>query len=203
MPSLVTYPFKGLKAKIGVTFLTLNEKPECLIISPGGCGTVSLIKYLNKFIKSNNYFEKKYSNVGIGHLYKPNKFLIKNNIKVILIYRDFEGIYKSIHSRGFVRNTLSIFGDLFPFMYINIFKNEKKLKKKYFRYLRNFYSNWENYNKKNILRVKFNDLYKKKDIKFKIKNFLDIKNKNFLKNFPKYKRYIKGKNFKDPSSQLD
>mgnify|MGYP001441796339 CR=1 FL=1 len=78
MPSLVTYPFKGLKAKIGVTFLTLNEKPECLIISPGGCGTVSLIKYLNKFIKSNNYFEKKYSNVGIGHLYKPNKFLIKN-----------------------------------------------------------------------------------------------------------------------------
>ena len=48
-------------------------------------------------------------------------------------------------SRGFVRNSLNTFGDLIPFMYINIFKNKRKLKNKYLKYLTKFYINWEKY----------------------------------------------------------
>ncbi len=201
MPSLFVYPIRGLKRKFQVSCLSFKKKPDCIVVSPGGCGSNSLIKYLDNFIKSNIYIEKKYKFFGLGHIYKPNSYLKENNIKIILIKRDYNGIFNSMVSRGFVRNTLNFFGDCFPFIYINIFRNKNKLKKKYFKYLNFFYNNWNDYDKKNILNINYNNLYKSKKTQLKIQKFLKIKNKDFIKNFPKFKKYNK-KNFIDPSTVL-
>ncbi len=201
MPSLLIYPIRGLKRKFQIINLSFKKSPDCLIVSPGGCGSNSLIKYLNKYVKSNIYFEKKYKFFGLGHIYKPNSYLIENKIKIILIRRNYDDIFKSMESRGFIRNTLNFFGDCFPFMYINIFRNKKKLKKKYLKYLDFFYNNWKNYNQNYILNLNYKTLYKDKKEQSKIKNFLNIKDKYFLKNFPKFKKYKK-KGFIDPSTIL-
>jgi hypothetical protein len=201
MPSLFVYPYRGLRRRAQVSFLSFSETPDCLVVSPGGCGSNSLITYLDKYTKSNIYFEKKFKFFGLNHIYKPNFFLRKNKVKIILIKRDFKGIYNSMLSRGFVRNTLNFFGDYFPFVYINIFKNKRKLKKKYFYYLSFFYNNWKNYNQKHIIVLNYKDIYKSRKIQKKIQKFLNIKDKNFIKKFPKFKRYNK-KKFIDPSTIL-
>ena len=107
MPNLLVYIKRGIQRKIKVNYLKLKEIPDFLIISPGGCGSVSLIKYLENFGKSNLYIEKKYKTHGLAHIYKPSNFLLKNKIKIIIIKRDFEDIYASMTSRGFVRNNLN------------------------------------------------------------------------------------------------
>ena len=61
---------------------SLKEVPDFLVVSPGGCGSVSLIKYLENFGKSNLYIETKYKTHGLGHIYKPSNFLFKNKIKM-------------------------------------------------------------------------------------------------------------------------
>tara|TARA_Y100001935_G_C17249240_1_gene480072 strand:+ start:380 stop:1012 length:633 start_codon:yes stop_codon:yes gene_type:complete len=202
MPNLLVYCKRGISRRLAVNYFSLKEKMDFLIVSPGGCGTVSLIKYLDDFGKSNLYFERKYKVFGTSHLYKPPNFFFKNNIKVILIKRDYEGIYNSMTSRGFVRNGLNILGDLFPFMYLNIFKNKKKLKQKYFRYLDRFYTNWDKYNEKLILEINYPNFYQDVDTQEKIKNFLEINDESFLKNFPSFQRYNKNENFVDPSTTL-
>ena len=159
MPNLLVYIKRGIQRKIKVNYLKLKEIPDFLIISPGGCGSVSLTKYLENFGKSNLYFERKYKIHGLGHIYKPSNFLIKNKIKIIIIKRDFEEIYFSMTSRGFVRNNLNLLGDLIPFMYINVFKNKKKLKKKYLKYLTKFYTSWEKYPKENTLLLEYPKFY--------------------------------------------
>jgi len=201
MPSLLVYPMRGLKRKLKVSFFSFEKNPDCLVVSPGGCGSNSLVKYLDKHTKSNLYFEKKYKFFGLSHIYKPNFYLKKNKIKIIIIKRSYNDIYNSMISRGFVRNTLNFFGDCFPFIYINIFKDKKKLKKKFFFYLDFFYNNWKDYNKNYILSLSYESLYKSTKTQKKIKKFLNIKNKSFIKNFPKYKKYNK-KGFIDPSTIL-
>ena len=105
-------------------------------------------------------------------------------------------------SRGFIRNALNTYGDMLPFLYINFFKNEMKLKKKFIRNLKNFYSNWKIYPKNQILTINYDNLYSKSSEKNRIYNFLNLDNKKFLLKFPKYKRYKKDKNFVDPSTAL-
>lgn len=193
MPSLLVYPFRGLIRKFKVQFLSFKEIPECLVISPGGCGSNTLVLYLNTFIKSNIYFEKKYKFFGLSHIYKPNYFLKENKIKIILIKRNFKDIFNSLMSRGFIRNSLNLLGDFFPFVYINILKNKIYLKQKFFKYLELFYINWKNYDKKYILNIEYDFLYKNKKTAKLIKEFLDIKSSKFIKYFPKYKKYKKKK----------
>ena len=202
MPNLLLYVKRGIQRKIQVNFLNLQEIPEFLVVSPGGCGSISLIKYLENFGKSNLYFERKYKIFGLGHIYKPSNFLYRNKIKVIIIKRDCEDIYNSMESRGFIRNSLNLFGDTLPFMYMNILKNKKKLKKKYLSYLKKFYFNWRKYHQKLILEINYTQLYKDLDCRIKIKDFLSIKDDAFLNNFPKFERYKKDKDFIDPSSIL-
>ena len=201
MPNLLIYPIRGIKRRFFINFLNLIEKPECLVISPGGCGSITLIKFLDKFTKSNIYFEKKYK-ISIGHNYKPSQIFYKKKIRVILIKRNLEEIYNSIKSRTSIRNALNLYGDLFPFIYINILKDEANLKKKFLKYLRFFYNNWNNYNKDLLLKINYEDLYFNDKTKYKIKKFLNIKNKKFVSNFPKYKKYKKDKKFIDPSTIL-
>ena len=78
VPNLLVYIKRGIKRKIQVNFLNLKEIPEFLVVSPGGCGSVNLIRYLENFGKSNLYFERKYKIFGLGHIYKPNNFLFSN-----------------------------------------------------------------------------------------------------------------------------
>jgi hypothetical protein len=59
-----------------------------------------------------------------------------------------------------------------------------------------------NYDKRYILNIKYDQLYKSKKTATLISIFLDIKNPDFTKNFPKHKKYNKKKNFVDPSSIL-
>ena len=80
MPNLLVYIKRGIVRKIQVNFLSLKEIPDFLVVSPGGCGSVNLIKYLENFGKSNLYFEKKYKVFGLGHIYKPSNFIFKNKI---------------------------------------------------------------------------------------------------------------------------
>jgi len=208
MPNLLVYIRRGLERKFKVNFHRFKERPDFLIVSPGGCGSITLLKYLDEFGKSNLYFERKYekynslSGLLIGHIYKPNKYLIKNKIKILLIHRNYEDIYKSMVSRRFLRNSLNIMGDCFPFIYNHIFKDELKLKKKYFRYLDFFYNNWSSYDDNLILNLDYPDIYTNSNTQKKIKFFLNIENKDFLKNFPKFKKYKKTKEFVDPSSIL-
>ena len=200
MPNLLVYIKRGIQRKIKVNYLKLKEVPDFLVVSPGGCGSVSLIKYLENFGKSNLYIEKKYKTHGLGHIYKPSNFLFKNKIKIIIIKRDFEDIYDSMTLRGFVRNSLNTLGDSIPFMYINIFKNKKKLKKKYFNYLTKFYINWEKYPQESSLVLEYPKFYHDPVNQNEIKRFLNIRSDTFLANFPKFERYKKGKNFIDPST---
>tara|TARA_B100000401_G_C52749862_1_gene692651 strand:- start:22 stop:654 length:633 start_codon:yes stop_codon:yes gene_type:complete len=202
MPNLLVYTRRGIGYKIKNNFLNIPNKIDCLVISPGGCGSVSLIKHLNEYCKSNIYFEKKFKIFGLGHLYKPPPSFFKKKVKIILLKRNLNEIYKSMKNRGFIKNSLNTYGDLFPFLYINIFKNEKNLKKKFINNLKIFYSNWNLYPKKQILKINYNDLYSKVSVKKKIFKFLNLNNKNFLDKFPNYKRYKKDEKFIDPSTPL-
>ena len=49
MPNLLVYIKRGIQRKIKVNYLKLEEVPDFLVVSPGGCGSVSLIKYLENF----------------------------------------------------------------------------------------------------------------------------------------------------------
>ena len=202
MPNLFVFIKRGIRRKIQVNFLNFKEIPDFLVVSAGGCGSVNLIRYLENFGKSNLYFEKKYKIFGLGHIYKPSNFLFKNKVKIIIIKRDFEEIYNSMKTRGFIRNALNIFGDTLPFVYMNIFKSKKKLKKKYLSYLKKFYLNWKKYPKELTLELNYPQLYENLDSREKIKNFLSIKNDTFLNNFPKFEKYKKNRNFVDPSTTL-
>lgn len=202
MPNLIVYTKRSLVTRIENNFLTLPEKPDGFVVSPGGCGSVSLIKYLDKYSKSNLYFEKKYNILVLGHLYKPPYNFYKDNVKVIVLKRNLNEIHQSMKSRGFIRNALVTYGDLMPYLYTNILKDKKKLKKRFIDHLKFFYSNWSKYPKNLKLEINYKDLYSKKNIQKKIATFLKINNKDFLIKFPKHKKYIKNKNFVDPSTLL-
>ena len=202
MPNLISLTARSLKTRIQNNFLKLPEKPKCVIVSPGGCGSVNLIKYLEKYCKSNLYFEKKYDISILGHLYKPPNSFFKNNVKVIVLKRNFNEIFESMKTRGFIRNGLITYGDLIPYLYTNLYKDNNKLKKRFVKYLNFFYSNWKLYPKNLKLEINYKDLYSKKISKHRIANFLSIKNKEFLKKFPTYKKYNKTRNFIDPSTLL-
>ena len=202
MPNLLVLTKRSLATRFKNNFLKLPEKPECVIVSPGGCGTVTLIKYIEKYCKSNLYFEKKYNITVLGHLYKPPFNFYKDNVRVIVLKRNLNEIHESMKSRGFIRNALVTYGDLIPYLYTNIFRNKNKLKRRFINHLKIFYSNWKKYPNNLKLVINYKDLYSKRISKKKIANFLEINNEEFLKKFPKHKRYNKNKNFIDPSTLL-
>ena len=162
MPNLLVLTKRGINYKIKNNFLNIPEKVDCLIISPGACGSTNLIIHLDKYCKSNLYFERKYKIFALGHLYKPPPSFFKKKIKIILLKRNVNQIYKSMKSRGFIRNALNTYGDLFPFLYINVLKSEKNLKEKFIRNVKKFYTNWKIYPKNKILIIDYNKLIHRK-----------------------------------------
>ncbi len=202
MPNLLVHPKRALEIRIRNFFFKMPKNIDCLVVSPGGCGTVNLNKHLNNYTKSNLYLEKKYKKFGLGHLFKPPKSFYDNKIKVIIIKRNLNDIYKSIKNRGYIKNSLYTYGDLFPFIYVNIFKNDQKLKKKFINYIGKFYNNWKKYPSNLKLELNYKKIYSDKKDQKKIEKFLNIKKKKFLTTFPKFKRYKYNRDFIDPSTKL-
>ena len=52
MPNLLVYIKRGIQRKIKVNHLKLKEIPDFLLVSPGGCGSATLGKYLEKYKKT-------------------------------------------------------------------------------------------------------------------------------------------------------
>lgn len=178
--------FRGFKRKYLLKYLiNLKEtKIDVVVCSPGGCGNVTLNNHLEKYCLSNNgltrLYSKKYS---LMHLFKPLPFMIKRRIKIILIKRDLEEIYNSHKKRGFLRNSLIWYGDMFSFYK---FKNEDYKKKKFISYLKKYYQNWETYPSDIKLEINYKDLWNSSE---KIGKFLKINSPHFIETFPTYKPY--------------
>ena len=66
------------------------------------------------------------------------------------------------------------------------YKNENYLKKKFFRFLKDYYESWDQYSQDLKLDINYNELWHSAE---KIKNFLNINSLEFVNKFPKYKPY--------------
>ena len=191
MPNLLSLSIRSIKNKIRNNNLKLPFRVNGYVISPGGCGTVTLKNFLENYTISNNHIEKEYRIFNSSHIIKPPKSFKKDKIKVIIIKRDLDDIYQSLKKRGFLRNSLIHYGDIFPYMYINIFQNEELFKKKFLKYLRLFYSNWENYPPELKIVFEYEDLYTNKLNINILEKFLNINDLSFRNKFPVHKRYEK------------
>ena len=100
-----------------------------------------------------------------------------------MLRRDFEKIYQSHKKRGFLRNSLIWYGDMFSFYK---YKDEDYLKKKFFRFLKKYYETWSKYPSDLKLEINYNELW---DSAKNIKNFLNINSLEFVDKYPKYKPY--------------
>ena len=100
-----------------------------------------------------------------------------------MLKRDFEEIYQSHKKRGFLKNSLVWYGDMFSFYK---YKDENYLKKKFFKFLKKYYEVWGQYSSELKLDIDYNELWHSAE---KIKNFLNINSLEFVKKFPKYKPY--------------
>lgn len=186
MANYLTLMRRGFERKFLLDFK--NKLPDInidvIVCSPGGCGNVTLNNHLENFCISNNALEKKFKiPFGLMHLPKPLNSMQKRKIKIILLKRDFEEIYESHKKRKFLRNALVFYGDMFSFYK---FKNEEYLKKKFLKFMEEYYQHWSSYPDNLKLVVEYKDLWNSSN---KIKEFLNIKEKSFLENFPKYSRY--------------
>ena len=189
MPNLLTLSIRSIKNRIKNNYLKLPDKVKSLIVSPGGCGTVTLKNFLENYVISNNYLEKTYGVHGSSHIFKPPKLFIKNRIKVIIIKRDINEIYQSLSERGFLRNSLIHYGDFFPFMYVNVLKDNDQFKKKFLKYIKLFYSNWEKYPSDLKKVLEYKKLYSDTNSKHIIKEFFNINDPSFISEYPSFKRY--------------
>ena len=176
-----------------------ENKLDCIINHPGGCGGVTLSKHINQFQYTNYHIEKEYGyQKAIAHLIKPPSVFYKKKIKVIILKRDLNEIYNSLKKRGFLRNSLVWYGDLLPFRFFN--NDEKKLKEKFIGYLEKFYENWEKYPDSLKIVINYPNIFQSTDDQNSLKLFLNIKDQKFIENFPKFDPYAYEKDFIDPSS---
>ena len=142
---------------------------DLLIISPGGVATTTLIKYL-KFYKNVN---EENDSDGYKHLRKF-PILENENTKILYIHGSPEKIYNSLKRRNIFQTQMVKLGC--PMSYLLWGKYEKFFFKLCInRQINNFK------NKKNVYVLYFDDIWKKKE---ELKEYLDIKDDNFVKNFP-------------------
>ena len=66
------------------------------------------------------------------------------------------------------------------------YKDENYLKKKFFKFLKEYYQAWDQYPSELKLDIDYNELWYSAE---KIKNFLNINSLEFVNKFPKYKPY--------------
>jgi len=186
MPSYFNLFIRGFKRKYLLNHLIFlpDIKIDVIVCSPGGCGNVTLNNYLENYCVSNNFLKKNsiYEHA-LMHIPRPLSCMEKKKIKIILLKRDFEEIYQSHKKRGFLRNALVWYGDMFSFYK---YKNENYLKKKFFRFLKQYYEAWDQYSSELKLDINYNELWHSAE---KIKNFLNINSLEFVDKFPKYEPY--------------
>ena len=117
---------------------------------------------------------------------KPTTHKKFDEATAILVGDAFQSLAFEIIShkkRGFLRNSLVWYGDMFSFYK---YKNENYLKKKFFKFLKEYYQAWDQYPSELKLDIDYNELWYSAE---KIKNFLNINSLKFVDKFPKYKPY--------------
>ena len=88
-----------------------------------------------------------------------------------------------------MRNSLIHYGDFFPFMYDSVLKDNDQFKKKFLKYIKLFYSNWEKYPSDLKKVLEYKKLYSDTNSKHIIKEFFNINDPSFISEYPSFKRY--------------
>lgn len=155
-------------------FKIYNTDVRNLVVSPGGVGTTFVMEYLEKYIKINNKSDRDQ----LKHI--PNIPLsLKKNVKILFITSNFEEIYKSLEKRDWVKYNALKLGS--PLSKIH---KKKKLKKIFYHLVEKQKKAFENNKKHCILIIEYKDIWKKK---MEIMKHFEIKNLEFLENFPEKK----------------
>ena len=142
---------------------------DLLIVSTGGVATTTLINYLKLYKKVNDANDRD----ELKHL---NKFplIVNKNLKILYIYGNYEKIYNSLKRRNIFQSQMVKLGC--PLCYL--FRGS--LEKFFFKSCVNKQIK-EFRSKKNVYTLKFENMWENK---VEIKNFLEIKDSDFIKNFP-------------------
>ena len=145
---------------------------DLLIVSTGGVATTTLISYLKLYKKVND------ENDGDGYKHL-NKFplIFKENFKILYIYGNYEKIYNSLKRRNIFQSQMVKLGC--PLCYLL----RGSIERFFFKFcinkqIKQFRS------KKNVYVLKFENIWENKE---ELKKFLEIKNNDFIKNFPSKK----------------
>ncbi len=142
---------------------------DLLIVSTGGVATTTLINYLKLFKQVNDENDRD----GYKHLNKF-PFVRKENLKILYIYGNYEKIYKSLKRRDIFQAQMVKLGCPLCYLFRGV------LEKFFFRFcidkqIKQFKG------RKNVYVLKFEHIWENKE---ELKNFLEIKNDDFVKNFP-------------------
>lgn len=149
--------------------ILMENSLDLIVISTGGVATTSLINYFKLYKKLNDENDKD----GYKHLNKY-PFLQNKNLKIIYIYGNYEKIYNSLKRRNIFQIQMVKLGC--PLCYLLRGKLEFFFFKLCIdRQINSFKG------KQNVYLLKFDQIWEKKE---ELKNFLEIKNDNFVKNFP-------------------
>ncbi len=142
---------------------------DLLIVSPGGVATTTLIKYFKFYKKVND------ENDSDGYKHLSKYPIVENeNTKILYIHGSLEKIYNSLKRRNIFQTQMVKLGC--PMSYLLWGKFEKYFFKLCVnRQINNFRD------KKNVYVLHFDDIWNKKK---ELKEYLEIDNDDFIKNFP-------------------
>ena len=76
----------------------LSEELDVLIVSPGGVATTFLLRYVSKFMKTNDINDAD----GLKHIIPAADFKFRKNLKVIYLTGDLPDIEQSLVKRGWL-----------------------------------------------------------------------------------------------------
>lgn len=143
-----------------------------LVISTGGVATTTLIRYLKLYRIVNDENDRD----GYKHLSKFPK-AESEDLKIIYIYGSFQKIYNSLKRRNIFQTQMVKLGC--PLCYIFWGTIEKFFFRLCIKKQINSFKN-----RKNVYLLHFDNIWESKE---DLKNFLEIDNYDFIKNFPKKK----------------
>jgi hypothetical protein len=180
--------FKKIKIKVKIIYKIFKKKffnkrytdkeintiqdLDCLVVSGGGSGTTTLIKFLSQYISVNHIGDKD----GLKHKYKPHADKeIYKNLKIIFLTRNANETIKSLKNRGeppktyFEIHLIRLESSLYQLSHL--FKFNIQFKYLLFKQKRN----WKKaFHKSKIIFIDYSELFESGE---KIIDFLDLDNK--------------------------
>ena len=146
---------------------------DLIVVSTGGVATTTLINYLKLYKNLNDENDSD----GYKHLNKF-PFIENDDLKIIYVYGDYKKIYNSLKRRNIFQSQMVKLGCPLCYLLSN------KIERFFFRFCINKQIN--NFkNKKNVFILNFDNIWENKE---EIKEFLQIEDSDFVKNFPPKKR---------------